>query len=113
MQAAALEKRRAGEGRDVEHVALQTPASERLQAGLRSDGAKSGSQALDAPGPGPAAAASEEAGTKKLRRRARAGVVKPVAAAAEAPLEAPRLQLRKRRRMAAEALADGKRCAGA
>ena len=109
-QAAALEKRRAGEGRDVEHVALQTPASERLQAGLRPRGAKSGANALAAPGPGPALGAGEKPETKSSRqprRRARAGAAEPVAAAAQAPPGGLGLQLRKRRRVAAEALADG------
>lgn len=109
-QTAALEKRRAGEGRDVEHVALQTPASEHLQAGVRPRGAKSGSHALAAPGPGPAAGAGEAAGAKSSRqprRRARAGAAEPAAAAAQAPPGAPGLQLRKRRRVAADALADG------
>ena len=109
-QAAALEKRRAGEGRDVEHVALQTPASESLQAGLRPRGAKSGSKALAAPGPGSTAGAGEAAGAKSSRqprRRARAAAAEPAAAAAPAPPGGPGLQLRKRRRVAADGLADG------
>lgn len=110
-QAAALEKRRAGEGRDVEHVALQTPASERLEAGLRPGGAKPGSQGgLAAPGLGPAAGAEKEAGAKSSRqpqRRARAGAAEPAAAAVQAPPGGPGLQLRKRRRVAADALAGG------
>lgn len=78
-QAAALEKRRAGEGRDVEHVALQTPASEQLQAGQRPRRAKTGSRAASAAA-GAAAAGARGGGESA----ARASAPGPEAAAAPA-----------------------------
>ncbi len=90
-QAAALEKARAGEGRDVEHVALQTPASERLRIGQRPPRAKSGRRAAAAPAPamapgGKGGRADEVGGAagRGPRSRAKSGA-KAAAATAEAP----------------------------
>jgi len=118
-QAAALEKARAGEGRDVEHVALQTPASEVLRPGRRPRNAKSGpgaaaaaaAQVPDAVGGGASAGAS--AGVKRERGRARRPAAAPAAAGGAAGDSATggRLPLRKRRRAAAAPLPAGKRTA--
>ena len=119
MQAAALEKARAGEGRDVEHVALQTPASEVLLTGRRLRSTKPGSVATAAAAAQvPDADAGEggggaSAGVKRERGRARRPAAAPAAAGGAAGDSATggRLPLRKRRRAAAAPLPAGKRAA--
>jgi len=77
-QAAALEKARAGEGRDVEHVALQTPASEVLRPGRRPRNARSvPGAAAAAAAQVPDAVAGDGSGGRQRGRETREGQGSP------------------------------------